>query len=120
MNKTNVTMNKPVYLGLLILDLSKIAMYEYWYDYAKPKYRDNAKLCYMDTDNFILKVKSEDIYADLEENIETRFDASNNDVDSPLPIGKSKQIIRLMKDEFGGRIMKEFIALNIIEIVTKI
>ena len=58
-------MNKPVYLGLSILDLSKTVMYKFWYDYVKPKYGENAKLCYMDTDGFILHVKKEDIYTNI-------------------------------------------------------
>ena len=58
MRKTQILMNKPVYLGLSILDLSKTVMYEFWYDYVKPKYGENAKLCYMDTDSFIVHVKT--------------------------------------------------------------
>ena len=58
MRKTQILMNKPVYLGLLILDLSKTVMYEFWYDYVKSKYGENAKLCYMDTDSFIVHVKT--------------------------------------------------------------
>ena len=48
MKKIEVNMNKPVYLGLSILEISKTLMYEFWYDYIKPKYQNNAKLCYMD------------------------------------------------------------------------
>ena len=77
MNKINVKMNNPIHLGLSVLDISKIAMYEYWYDYAKPKYEDDAKLCYLDTDNFIVHIKFEDVYEDhLAGNAETRFDTS--------------------------------------------
>ena len=75
MRKTQILMNKPVYLGLSILDLSKTLMYEFWYDYVKPKYGENAKLCYMDTDSFIVHLKTEDIYKDISEDVETRFDA---------------------------------------------
>ena len=64
-------MNKPVYLDLPILDLSKTAMYEFWYDYVKPKYREDAKLCYMDADSFIVHVKIDDIYKDIAEDAET-------------------------------------------------
>ena len=67
-------MNKPVYLGLSILDLSKTVMYEFWYDYVRQKYRENAKLCYKDTDNFIVHVKTDNIYKDIAEDIETKFD----------------------------------------------
>ena len=81
MRKTQILMYKPVYLGLSILDLSKTVMYEFRYDYVKPKYGENAKLCYIDTDNFIVHVKTDDIYKDIREDIETRFDASNFEID---------------------------------------
>ena len=81
-------MNKPVYLGLSILDLSKTVMYEFWYDYLKPKYSENAKLCYMDTDSFIVYVKTDYIYKDIAEDVEKRFDTSNFKIDRPLPKGK--------------------------------
>ena len=58
-------MNKLVYLALLLLDLSKTLMYEFWYDYVKPKYDENAKLCYMDTDSVLVHVKTDDIYKDI-------------------------------------------------------
>ena len=58
MKKKKVKMNKPVCLGLSILEISKILMYEFWYDYMKPKYDDNVKLCYMDTDSFIMHIKT--------------------------------------------------------------
>ena len=76
MGKTQILMNKPVYLGLSILDLSKTVMNEFWYDYVKPKYGENAKLCYMDTHSFIAHVKTNDIYKDIAEDVETRFDTS--------------------------------------------
>ena len=76
MGKTQILMNKPVYLGLSILDLSKTVMNEFWYDYVKPKYGENAKLCYMDTHSFIAHVKRNDIYKDIAEDVETRFDTS--------------------------------------------
>ena len=70
-------MNKPADLGLSILHLSKTAMYEFWYDYIKQKYGEKAKLCYMGTDSFIIHVKTDDIYKDIAEDVETRFDTSN-------------------------------------------
>ena len=70
MNKTKVTINKPVCLGLSVVDISKIAMFEYWYGYLKPNCGDNVKLCYVDTDNLIVWVKVEDVYIDLAENVE--------------------------------------------------
>ena len=68
--KTKVKMNKPVYLGLSILEISKTLMYEFWYDYAKPKYGDNVKLCYMDNDSFIMHFKTEDFYKDIANDVE--------------------------------------------------
>ena len=87
MKKTNVKMNKPVYLGLSILDISKTLMYEFWYDYIKSKYQDNAKLCYMDTDSFIIRVKTKDFYGDIANDVKKWFDTSNYDVDRSLSKG---------------------------------
>ena len=112
MRKTEILMNKPVHLGLSILDLSKTVMYEFWYDYVKPKYGETAKLCYMDTDSFIVHVKTDDIYKDIAEDVETRFGTSNFEINRPLPKGKNKKVIGLMKDELGGQIMKEFVGLR--------
>ena len=91
MRKTHILMNKPVYLGLTIIDLSKTVMYEFWYDYVKPKYGENAKLCYMDTDRFIVYLKTENIYIDITEDVETRFDTSNCELDGPLTKEKMKK-----------------------------
>ena len=77
MKKTEILMNKPVYLGLSILELSKILMYEFWYDYVKPKFGEKAKLCYMDTDSFIVHIKIDDIFRDITEDVRTRFDTSD-------------------------------------------
>ena len=75
--KTKVKMNKPIYLGLSILEISKILMYEFWNDYMKPKYNGNVKLCYMDTDSFIMNIKTNDFYKDISGDVENRFDISN-------------------------------------------
>ena len=112
MKKTKVRMNKPISLGLSILEISKIVMYEFWYDYIKPKYNNNVKLCYMDTDSFIMNIKTNDFYEDIASDIENRFDTSNYEVKRPLPTGKNKKIIGLMKDELGGKIITEFVTLR--------
>ena len=112
MNKTRVKMNKPIYLGLSILDISKILMYECWYDYMKPKYGDNVKLCYMDTDSFVMNIKTEDFYKDIANDVEKRFDTSNYEANRPLPTEKNKKVIGLMKDELGGKIITEFVTLR--------
>ena len=112
MNKTKVKMNKPIYLGLSILDISKILMYEFWYDYMKPKYGNDVKLCYMDTDSFIMSIKANDFYKDIANDVEKRFDTSNYEVNRPLPTGKNKKVIGLMNDELGGKIITEFVTLR--------
>ena len=112
MKKTKVKINKPVYLHLSILEISKILMYEFCHDYMKTKYGDNVKLCYMDTDSFIIHIKTEDFYKDIADDVEKRLDASNYEVNRPLPKGKNKEAIGLMKDELGGKIMAEFVALR--------
>ena len=75
----------------------------------KPKYVDNAKLCYMDTDSFIMQMETKDFYEDIADDVEKRFDTSNyevecNSVDRPLPKGKNEKVIGLMKDELGENV----------------
>ena len=112
MKKIKVKMNKPIYLGLSILEISKILMYEFRYDYMKPKYSDNVKLCYTDTDNFIINFKTKDFNKDIANDVEGRFDTSNYEVYRPLPTGNNKKVIGLMKDELGGKVITEFVALR--------
>ena len=81
-------MNKPICLGLSVLELSKILMCEFEYDYVKPKQDDKAKFCFMDTDSFIVCIKADDIYKGIGENVETRFYISSYELDRPLPKGK--------------------------------
>ena len=101
MKKTKVKKNKPVYLGMSILDISKTLMYKFRYDYIKPKYDDRSKLCYTDTDSFIIHVITEDFFVDNSDGVERWFDTSNyNENDKrPLPIGKNKKVNGLFKDE---------------------
>ena len=87
-------------------------MYEFWYNYMKPKYADNVKLCNIDTDSFIMHIKTEDFYKDIADDVEKRFDISNYEVNIPLPAGKNKKVIGLMKEELGGKIMTKFAALK--------
>ena len=104
-------MNKPVYLGMSILDISKTVMYEFKYDYSKPKYGDRAKVCYMDTDSFFIHIETEDFYKDIADDVQKWFDTSNYDENNerPLPIGKNKKVLCLVKDELGGKILKVFV-----------
>ena len=106
MGHTKVIMNKPVYLSQVILDLSKLVMYEFHYDYKKQKFKD-PQLCYMDTDSLDYHIKTEDFYADIVDDVQTRFDTSGYNPDRPLPVGLNKTVIGIMKDELG-----EFIALR--------
>ena len=77
MKKTKVKMNKPIYLGMSILDISKTLMYVFWYDYIKPKYQDKAKRCYMDTKSFVIRIKTKDFLEDIANDVEEWFDTSN-------------------------------------------
>ena len=114
MGKIKVVMNKPVYLRQAILDLSKIVMYEFHYDYMKPKYGENLKLCYMDTDSRVYHIKAEDFFEDIAKDVNARFDTSGYSKEDarPLPIGLKKKVIEFMKDELGAKSMTEFVALR--------
>ena len=114
LKKAKVKMNKPLYLGMSTLDISKTLMYDFWYDYVKPKYNDKAKLCYMDTYSFVLNILTEDFFEDIINDVKRWFDTSNyyqNDK-RPLQIGVNKKVIGMFKDESGGKIIKEFCALR--------
>ena len=87
-------------------------MYEFYYDYVKPKYGENAKLCYMNTDSLIVHVKTDDTYKDISEDVERRFDTSNIELEKVLPKEKSKKVIGVMNDELRGKVMKEFVGLR--------
>ena len=114
MNKTETFMNKPIYLELSILELSKILMCEFYYDYAQPKYDEKAKRCYMDTDGFIVYIKAYDIYEDIAKDVEIRFDTNYeiecNSIDKPLP--KNKKVIGLMKDELVRTVITKFVGVR--------
>ena len=92
-------MNKPVYLGMSILDISKMLMQEVSYDYIKPKYGDRARLCYMDADSFVIHILTEDFYEDISNDVGRWFDTSNyNENDKrPLPVGINKKVTGLFK-----------------------
>ena len=113
MKKTKVKMNKPIYLKLLILGISKIRIYQFWYHYIKPKYYI-AKLCYTDTDSFVIYIKTEDFYKDIASDAERRLNRSSYDENGerPLLIGKNKKVIVIFQDELGAKIMTEFCALR--------
>ena len=94
MNKTKVKMIKPLYLGMPVLDISKTLMYKCWYDYIKPKYGDRSKLCYTDTDSFVIHIITEDFFKDIAPDVDIWFNTSNYDENDnrPLPIDKNKKV----------------------------
>ena len=114
MKKTRVKMAKPLYLGMSILDISKILMHVFSYDYINPKYGDKVKMCYTDTDRFIINIKTEDFFEDISNDAEKWFDMSNCDKNDkrPLPIGKNKKVPGLFKDELGGKIITDVVAIR--------
>ena len=114
MKKREIYMKKPVYLGQAILDISKTLMYKFWYEYIKPKYADKAKLCYMDTDSFVIHVKTNDFFHDISNDVNLWFDTSNyiTKLPRPLPIGKNKKVLGKFKDELGGKIISELCCLK--------
>ena len=93
MKKAKVKMNKPIYLGMSILDISKTLMCEFWYNYIKPKYQDKEELCYMDTDSNVIYIKTKDFYRDIADGVKKWFDSSNygKDDNRPLLIGWNKK-----------------------------
>ena len=112
MKKIEVKINKPIYLGQAVLHLSKTLMFEFWYDYLKPMYGDKIRLCYTDTDSFIMHIKTDDLYKDISVDVDKWFDTSNfnkND-NRPLEIGKNKKVLGKFKDEIGSKIMTKFCA----------
>ena len=99
-----IFINKPVYLGLSVLEVNKTVMNKFWYDNVKPKYGEKAKLCYMDTDSFTGYTNTENIYADIVKDAETKFGTSNYELDRLLPKGKNKKVIGVMKNALGKEI----------------
>ena len=87
-------------------------MYEFWYDYATPKYGEKIKLCYTDTESFIFQVRTEDFYEDIVPDVDKWFDTSGYIVDRPLPMGKNKKALCKFKDELGARIMTEYASIR--------
>ena len=89
-------------------------MYEFWYDYIKPKYGDKIRLCYTDTESFIMHIKTDDFYKDISADVDKWFDTSsfNKNDNRPLEIGKNKNVLGKSKDEICGKIMTKFLALR--------
>ena len=114
MKKTSLTMNKPIYLGMCILDLSKTIMYEFHYNYIKPKYGDKAKLLFSDTDSLMYEIQTEDFYKDISGDVKDRFDTSDYPPNHPsgIPTGCNKKVLGMFKDEVAGRCIEEFVGLR--------
>ena len=114
MKKTSLTMNKPVYLGMCILDLSKTIMYDFHYQYIKSKYGDKAKLLFSDTDSLMYEIQTEDFYKDIAGDVKNKFDTSDYPENHPsgIPTGENKKVLGKMKDEAAGKIIKEFVGLR--------
>ena len=110
LGESTVTLCKPIYLGQSILDLSKTLMYEFHYDYIKPKYADNSRLLFTDTDSLCYEIKTADFYADIADDVAARFDTSNYPKDNPIA-GHNKNVLGMMKDEAAGQVITEFVDL---------
>ena len=100
MKEVEVNMNKQIYLGQTILYISKTLMYEIWYDYIKPKYGDKARLYHVNTDSYVMRIKTDDFYRDIAGDVERWFDTPNYDEkdERSFPIGKNKKVIGIFKD----------------------
>ena len=113
MKKANIKINVQIYIGFTILEVSKTVMWEFFHDYLKPKYCDNMKLCYTDTDSFIFHIKTKYFYEDINNDVEEWFDTSNYKIDRPLLVtDKNKKVLDKFIDELGGRIMTKFVGLR--------
>ena len=114
MKKTDLKFNKPVYLGMCILDLSRTLMYDFHYNYIKRKYGDKAKLLFTDTDNLMYEIETEDFYKDISEDVKHRFDTSDYPSNHPsgIPSGINKKVLGMFKDEAGGKVIDEFVGLR--------
>ena len=114
MRKIKLYFNKPIYLGMSILDISKTKMYDFHYGYIKPKYGDKAKLLFTDTDSQAYEIQTKDFYRDITQNVKKLFDTSNYPADHPskIPTGKNKKVPGMFKDEAGGKVIAEFVGLR--------
>ena len=114
MGKTSLYMNKPVYLGMSILDISKTLMYDFHYGYIKPKYGEKAKLLFTDTDSLMYEIETEDFYKDISPDVRTMFDTSDypKEHTSRIETGVNKKVIGMFKDEAAGKIITKFVGLR--------
>ena len=114
MRKTALQFNKPVYLGMCILDLSKTLMYDFHHNYIRPKYVQKAKLLYTDTDSLIYEIETKDFFKDISSDVKQKFDTSDYPKEHPsgIPTGVNKKVLGMFKDEASGEIIQEFVGLR--------
>ena len=112
MNKINVKLNRPIYIGFTVLELSKLLMFDSYYNCFKKHYQDNLRLCYSDTDSFVFSIETEDIYRDFNTVFSDKMDLSNYPLNHPIFDNRFEKEIGKFKDEMGGKIITEFIALK--------
>ena len=114
MKKTELKLNKPVYLGMCILDLSKTLMFDFHYNYIKRKYGEKVKLLFTDTDSLMYEIQTEDFYKDISEDVKHKFDTSDYPPSHPsgIPSGFNKMVLGMFKDEAGGKVIDEFVGLR--------
>ncbi len=112
MEKTTVKLNKPIQIGMSILDLSKTLMYRFHYDYVKPKWGDKASLLFTDTDSLCYEIRTDDFCEDISGDVDAWFDMSNYEKDHPLFSVRNKKRIGFMKDECGGNQILRFVGLR--------
>jgi len=115
MKRIKLYYNKPVYLGMCILDLSKNLMFDFHFNYIKAKYADMAQLLYTDTDSLIYEIETDDVYSDISGDVEAKFDTSEyltEFIAKKFPVGKNKKVIGMFKDEVMGKQIEEFVGLR--------
>ena len=114
MMKTNLYINKPVYLGMSILDFSKSLMYDFYYNYIMTKYDDKEKLLFTDTDSLAYEIRTKDFYKDINLDIEKRFDTSDypSNHSSGIKTGLNSKVLGMFKDEAGGKRIVKFVGLS--------
>lgn len=105
--------NKPVYLGVCILDIRKLLVYDFYYRYIKPKYKEKSQLLMTDTDSLPYEIERNEFFKDISGDVESKFNTSNFPENHPsLPTGKNKNVIRMLKNETGGEGITEFVGLK--------
>ena len=114
MKKTKLIFDKPVYLGMCILDICRTLMYDFHYNYIKQKYDDKAKLLFTDTDSLMYEIQTSNFNIDISADVEHRFDTSNYPSGHPsgIPTGLNKKVLGMFKDEANGKVIDEFVGLR--------